>query len=148
MLLFLSLLLLRQAFVPAGGSNGAAATATAMGGQNRHIAKGLEMPAAAYLDSNTTATVILLPLESETGRALTDNEVIPPQINTCLQNTEKCLMDSAHILHLAMPDRCDTTEVKALAQRMSDPPLVLNMGTSLLRRCGRRMTHMHCFGLR
>lgn len=89
MLLFLSLLLLRQAFVPAGSPNGAAATATALGGQNRHIAKGLDTPAAAYMDSNTTATVILLPLESGTGRALTDNEVTPPQTSICMQYLEK-----------------------------------------------------------
>ena len=76
-LLFLSLLLLRQAFVPATSPNGAAASATALGGQNRHIAKGLNTPASAYLHSNSTTTLILLPLESGLGQAVDENEVTP-----------------------------------------------------------------------
>ena len=76
-LLFLSLLLLRQAFVPATNPNASAATAAALGGQNRHIAKGLDTHASAYLQSNSTATLILLPLESGLGQAVNGNEVIP-----------------------------------------------------------------------
>ena len=86
-LLFLSLLLLRQAFVPAGSPDGSVATAVASGGQNRHIAKGLAMPANPYLDSNTTTTVILLPLGSGLSPAPTNKEVTSLWNTTCMQNT-------------------------------------------------------------
>ena len=75
-LLFLSLLLLRQAFVPASSRDGSAAAAAASGGQNRHIAKGLSMPANPYAESNTTATLVLLPLGAGMGPSLTSNEVM------------------------------------------------------------------------
>ena len=73
MLLFLSLLLLRQAFVPANSQSSTEAVAAVIsGGQNRHIAKGLAMPASTYPESNSTATVILL----QPGATLTDTEVL------------------------------------------------------------------------
>ncbi|CAL5222463.1 g4831 [Coccomyxa viridis] len=71
-LLFLSLLLLRQAFVPSNSPNASAAAATALGGQNRHIAKGLD---DAYLQSNSSATLILLPLESGLDQTVNESEV-------------------------------------------------------------------------
>ena len=74
-LLFLSLLLLRQAFVPSNSPNASAAAATALGGQNRHIAKGLDN---AYLQSNSSATLILLPLESGLDQTVNESEVTPP----------------------------------------------------------------------
>ena len=63
-LLFMSLLLLRQAFEPLSRQREAPRTAVNAGSQNRHIATVLGAPASPMHIDNVTTTVLLLPLGS------------------------------------------------------------------------------------
>ena len=74
-LLFMSLLLLRQAFAPLSRPSEAPRTAVNAGGQNRHIATVLGAPASPLHLDNVT-TVLLLPLGSAAGPGLTDEQVM------------------------------------------------------------------------
>ena len=75
-LLFMSLLLLRQAFEPLSRPSEAPRTAVNAGGQNRHMATVLGAPASPLHLDNMTTTVLLLPLGSAAGPGLTDEQVM------------------------------------------------------------------------
>ena len=75
-LLFMSLLLLRQAFEPLSRQSEAPGTAVNAGGQNRHMATVLGAPASPLHFDNMTTTVLLLPLGSAAGPGLTDEQVM------------------------------------------------------------------------
>ena len=75
-LLFMSLLLLRQAFEPLSRQSEAPRTAMNAGGQNRHIAKVLGAPASPLRLDNMTSTVLMLPSGSAMGPDLKDEQVI------------------------------------------------------------------------
>ncbi|CAK0787461.1 hypothetical protein CVIRNUC_010681 [Coccomyxa viridis] len=74
-LLFMSLLLLRQAFEPLSRPSEAPRTAVNAGGQNRHMATVPGAPASPLHLNNMTTTVLLLPLGSAAGPGLTDEQV-------------------------------------------------------------------------
>ena len=75
-LLFMSLLLLRQAFEPLSRQGEAPRTAVSVGGQNRHIATVLGAPASPLRLDNMTNTVLMLPSGAAMDPGLTDEQVM------------------------------------------------------------------------